>query len=140
MWLNMTVELNANFPILLPEFMDIKDKIFKLLHLDNLIESVSGYLEARLDLYKIEIREDLAKVLARSVIYVAIAGFGFLVLMFLSIGLAHFLNRYFAETYAGFWIVAGIYGAGFLIFLIFRKSIDRNFEKHFVEMIKRKNK
>ena len=120
--------------------MDLKDKIFKLLHLDNLIENVSGYMEARLDLYKIEIREDLAKVLARSVIYVGIAGFGFLVLMFLSIGLAHFLNRYFAETYAGFWIVAGIYGTGFLIFLIFRKSIDRNFEKHFVEMIKRKNK
>ena len=84
--------------------------------------------------------EDLAKVLARTIIYVAIVCFGFLVLTFLSIGLAHFLNRYFAETYAGFWIVAGIYGAGFLIFLIFRKNIDRNFEKHFIEMIKRKQK
>ena len=40
----------------------------------------------------------------------------------------------------GFWIVAGIYGLIFLIFIVFRRPIDRNFERHFMEMIKRKNK
>lgn len=118
----------------------IKDKIFKILHLDNLMESASGYVEARLELYKMEIREDVARVLSRTIIYLAIGLMGFLLLLFLSFGLAHFLNRYFAESYTGFWIVAGIYGVAFLVFLALRKNIDKNFEKHFIELIKRKDK
>ncbi len=118
----------------------LKDKIFKILHLDNLIDNVSGYVEARLDLYKLEIREDIARVLAKAMIYVTLGFFGFLLLIFFSVGLAHFLNHYFTETYAGFWIVGGIYGLVFLILLLFRKSIDRNFEERFMEMIKRKQK
>ncbi len=119
---------------------NIKDKIFKFLHLDNLVDNASGYVEARLELYKMEIREDVAKVLSRAIIYMTIGFFGFLLLIFFSIGLAYFLNQYFAETYVGFWIVSGIYGLAFLIFLVFRKSMDKNFEKHFIEMIKRKHK
>lgn len=118
----------------------IKDKIFKILHLDNLIDNASGYVEARLELYKIEIREDVAKVLSKALIYMTIGFFGFLLLIFFSVGLALFLNRYFAEAYIGFWIIGGIYGLAFLILLVFRKSINKDFEKHFMEMIKRKQK
>jgi len=33
-----------------------------------------------------------------------------------------------------------VYGLAFLIFLLLRKNINNNFEKHFSEMIKRKEK
>jgi len=119
---------------------NLKDKIFKFLRLDNLVEHMSGYVENRLELYKLEIREDVAKILSKAIIYCVLAVFGMLCLLFFSIGLAHFLNRYFTDEYAGYWIVAGLYGVAFLSFLVFRKVIDRNFEKHFVELIKRKAK
>jgi uncharacterized membrane protein YqjE len=119
---------------------NLKEKILKFLHLDNLFDSASGYVEARLELFKMEIREDVAKVLAIALVYIAIGLFGFLLLMFFSIGLAHFLNSYFSYSYIGYWIVAGIYGVAFLVFLIFRDSLYQNFERHFLGMIKKKNK
>jgi hypothetical protein len=82
----------------------------------------------------------VAKVLSKTLIYIAIAILGLLFLVFFSIGLAHYLNRFFADAYAGYWIVSGMYGVAFFIFLVFRRSIDRNFEKHFIEMIRRKRK
>ena len=119
---------------------NIKEKILKFLHLDNIIDSASGFVEARLELYKMEIREDVAKVLAWALVYATIGIFGFLLLIFFSIGLAHFLNDYFSHTYVGYWIVAGLYGVAFFIFLLFRKNIDKNFERHFIEMTRKKHK
>ena len=63
---------------------------------------------------------------------------GFLFLLFLSVGLAHFINSYFYSAYPGYWIVAAIYGLTFFMLMIFRKDIDRNFGKRFMEMTKRK--
>jgi hypothetical protein len=119
---------------------ELKDKVFKLLRLDNLVEHLSGYLETRLELFKLEVREDVAKVLSKAIVYLMMAFFGILFLIFFSIGAAQLLNAFFPGGYAGYWIVAGIYGVAFLIFIVFKKSIDRSFEKHFMEMIRSKQK
>jgi len=119
---------------------NLKDKIFKLLRLDNLMENLSGYAESRLELYKLEIREDVAKVLSKAIIYGFIGILGMLFLVFFSVGLAHFLNVFLAGAFIGYWIVAGLYAVALLIFMIFRKGIDRNFENHFMDIIKRKHK
>jgi uncharacterized membrane protein YqjE len=118
----------------------LKDKLIKALHLDNLMGNLTGYIESRMELFKLEIREDLARILSKALVYLAIALCGFLFLVFFSIGLAHFLNRYFSQEFVGYWIVAGIYIVAFLVFLVFRKDLDRGFEKHLVETIKRKQK
>jgi uncharacterized membrane protein YqjE len=118
----------------------IKDTLFKFLRLDNLVANISGYLESRLELYKIEIREDIGKALAKAMVYGVLGVFAFLFLIFFSIGLAHFINLYFYVSYAGYWIVAALYALVFILVIIFRKEIDSNFEKRFVEMTKRKVK
>lgn len=116
----------------------IKEKLFKVLRLENLVDSLSGYVETRLELFKLEIREDTAKVLSKALVYLAVALTGFLFLVFFSIGLAQFLNRYFVDEFAGYWIVGGIYGVAFFLILLFRKELDHRFEKHFLSVIKRK--
>jgi len=118
----------------------VKDSIFKFLRLDTLVSSFSGYIEARLQLYKMEIREDVGKALSKALVYAAMGFFAFLFLIFFSIGLAHFINFFMIGSFAGYWIVAGIYAVGFLLVVIFRKDIDANFEKRFFEMTKRKEK
>ncbi len=118
----------------------IKDTIFKFLRLDNLIENISGYVEARIELLKIEIREDVAKVLARALMVLIIVLLAVLFLLFFSVGLAHFLNSFFAEPYLGYWIVAGIYGLPCLIFIIFRKQIGHSIEHRMMNIIKHKAK
>jgi len=119
---------------------NLKEKIFKLLRLDNLMDNLSGYVESRLELYKLEIREDVARVLSKALVYAFMAIFAILFLVFFSVGLAHFINGYFSVAFAGYWIVAGLYALALLGFVIFRKGLDKGIEKHFMELIKRKQK
>lgn len=108
--------------------------------MDDLIENVSGYVEARAELIKLEIREEVSRLLAKSIVYAAIMLFAFLFLIFFSIGLAQYLNTFFEESFAGYLIVALIYGITFLVFLLFRDNIHKKFEKRLTDLIKRKEK
>jgi uncharacterized membrane protein YqjE len=114
----------------------IKDSLIKFLRLDNLVDNLSGYVEARIDLLKIEIREDVAKVLAQGLVVGAVLLLALMFLLFFSIGLANYLNTFFTNIYAGYWIVAGIYGIPCLIFLLFKSRISSYFEQKMMEIIK----
>ncbi len=116
----------------------LKETIFKFLRLDNLMESLSGYLEARIELLKIEIKEDIAKVLAKTLVILIMGFLAFIFLLFLSIGFAHYLNNFFEKEQIGYWIVAGIYGVPCLIFIIFRKDISHSMETYLTKKIKSK--
>ena len=118
----------------------IAESILKFLKLDGLINHVTGYFEARIALMKIEIREDIAKAMAKAIVTIVMLFTGLLCLLFFSVGLAQFINHYFDEPYAGYWLVAGIYFVAFLLLLIFRKGISSHFEHQLTELIKRKEK
>ncbi len=119
---------------------NIKDSIFKFLRIDNLIDNLVGYVEARVDLLKIEIKEDIAKVLARALMACAILFLALLFLLFFSVGLAHYINTFFESPYSGYWIVSGIYGIPCIAVVLLRKRINSYFEEYMREVIKRKEK
>ena len=118
----------------------ISESILKFLRLDNIIQHMTGYVETRIELMKADVREDLVLAISRSMVMVALFFMGFLFLIFFSIGLAQFLNRFFEKSYAGYCLVAGIYGATFLILLVFRKRIYQYFKHKLTQMLKRKEK
>lgn len=120
--------------------MNIVESILKLFKLDSIVGTLTGYVEARFELLKAEVREDVARAIARSLTITAMFLVGFLFLVFFSVGLAYFFNQYFEDTFAGFWIVAGIYGLILLLLLLFRKSIHGYFEQQLADMMKRKEK
>lgn len=115
----------------------IKETIFKLLRIDNLVDNISGYIETRVKLVKIEIKEDVARVLSKGLVSGSMIVIGLIFLFFISIGFAQFLNIYFEYSFEGYLIVGGIYLVIFVLFIIFRKSIDRKFQRYFSEMIKK---
>lgn len=118
----------------------LKDIVFKFLRLENLVSHLSGYVESRIALVKLEIREELAHTMAKAIVALVLAMFGFLVLLFLSIGLAEFLNQYFIGSFGGYLIVAGLYAVVFTILLIFRSSFLHSFEKQLIEIFRKKGK
>ena len=120
--------------------MDIKDTILKFFRLDNLINSLSGYVETRVDLLKLELREEVAKVISQGLLLVVLFLLGLLFLVFFSFGLANTLNSYFNDPYKGYWIVSGIYLLPFLLLLIFKNRITHYFERHLIEQAKRRKK
>jgi uncharacterized membrane protein YqjE len=118
----------------------VKDSIFKFLRLDNLVENLSGYVETRIELIKIEIREEIAKVISNALMVSVLFLLGLLFLIFFSIGAAHYLNGFFSNPSVGFWIISGIYGVLGLIIVLFRKRIGSFFERYLIEQTKRQKK
>jgi uncharacterized membrane protein YqjE len=115
---------------------NLKDSIFKFLRLDNLMGNLTGYVETQVKLVKMEVRDEVAKILARGLVIGCVLSLALLFLVFVSIGLAHYLNSLFQQAYLGYWIVAGIYGLPCALFLLFRKALSHSFEKYFAKQIK----
>jgi len=118
--------------------MDIKDSIFKFLRLDNFIENLSGYLETRVELIKLEVREEIAKLLSHALMIGLLLLLGLLFILFISLGWANYLNTHFNDSFSGYWIVAAIYGLPCLIIYVFRKRISQFFEQHLIIQAKKK--
>ena len=118
----------------------IKEAIFKFLRLDNLVDNLSGYFDTRVALIKIEIREEVARVITHGLMIATLFLLGLLFLVFLSIGMANYLNDYFHDSTTGFWIVSGAYALFGLIIGLFRKTIGHFFERYLIEQAKRHRK
>lgn len=108
---------------------NLKDEIFRLLGLDTLIRSVSGYIEARVELIKMEIREEITRHLSRLIVTLTGLLLALSALGFLSITLALVLNETLESPYLGFLIVGGSYLLIALLIFAFRDSISRSVQK-----------
>ena len=92
----------------------IESKIFKFLKLDSLLDGVKGYIDARIQLFKLEMQEKAANVLTSVIFIVMVVFCGLMTLVFLSLALGNFLNEVFGNTYLGFCVL----GLFYLIMLI----------------------
>jgi hypothetical protein len=114
------------------------EMLSKFLKLDGLIDNISGYVDARVKLLKIEVREDVAKVITRGLVFAVLFLIGFMFVVFLSIGIALILNQYFTNDFVGFLIVSGFYLFVFLVAVIMRKQVHEKLEHLFSEKLKHK--
>ena len=117
---------------------NIKESIVKFLRLDNLIGNLTGYVETQVKLVKLEVKDEVAKILSRGLVIASVLMLFVLFLLFFSVGFAHYLNEVFEQAYVGYWIVSGMYGLPCIIFLLFRKPISAAIEKYFAKQIKNK--
>jgi hypothetical protein len=118
--------------------MDLSS-IFKFLRLDNLIGSLSGYLETRLELLKLEVREEIIKVVSYGLMIGVCLLLGLLFLVFFSIGLANYISAHYNTTFTGYWIVSGSYAFICLVIILLRKNISHFIENHLKELTKHHN-
>ncbi|HEX7014203.1 MAG TPA: phage holin family protein [Cyclobacteriaceae bacterium] len=115
--------------------MVVKEKILKLLKLENLFESVSGYVESKLELFKMEVREEVAGIVARILVFVIIGLCFLLFLILASIGLAYYLGTLVGMT-GGILIVAGFYLLIFGLMIAFRESISEGINNMMIRMVR----
>jgi uncharacterized membrane protein YqjE len=113
------------------------NSITKFLKLDNLIENLTGFVETKVELVKVDIKEDLAKGLGTAVNYIIVSFVFALVILFLSLGVAIALADQLG-TLAGFSIVALFYLVVGVILLINRKKLSDKLTKQFAENFKKK--
>jgi len=106
----------------------VKEQIFRFLGIDNLLASLSDYLEARIAQVRQEIRNEIAKQLARVAMVLILVVLGLLTLAFISIAAGLVLNHWLGNSYGGFLIVAGVYLLITLIWWFGRHGISANME------------
>lgn len=84
-------------------------KIKEALSLERWIENFEGYLDARIELAKYDIREALVGLLVKAVFIAGMAFFGLLALVCLNFGLAFWLNTLLESSFAGFLLLGAFY-------------------------------
>jgi uncharacterized membrane protein YqjE len=115
----------------------LKDALSKIFKVDNLLDNLTGYVESRVELLKVEVKEDLTKGLAQGVGYLFIAFIFALFIIFLSIAVALLLSERFG-SFAGFSAVGIFYLIAGITLWFSRDRLIRKLENRFTFIFRKK--
>lgn len=107
--------------------------------MDSLIENITGYVEARIELMKIEMKEEVAKGLAKACVFIVITAVLTLFVLLVSMAVAYKVGENIG-TFGGFAVVAGFYLLLGVLLFLFRDSITGKLEEQLAEIMKKKKK
>jgi uncharacterized membrane protein YqjE len=120
----------------------VRDKkgLFSFLNLDSIVENLSGFVEKKIEIYKIEFKEEAARAGAKLVVMFVLALALFMAVFFFTVGLAAILNNVLESTYLGFLIMAGFYLLIVVVFIFLNRSfgINKSLEEMFLKIFKGK--
>lgn len=85
----------------------------KLFDLDKLIDTLTSYIENRVELLKLDFREQIAAAVAKAFNVLLQVVVGLMVVTFIFIGVAFLLNDLLKSTYLGFLIVGALFAIVF---------------------------
>jgi len=85
-------------------------------------KNITEYVRVKLELFKLEITEHVANILAQVIAYIVILLILSFILSMLSMGLSFYINELLDSNFVGFFITAGIHGLGLIIVFLFLKS------------------
>ncbi|OEK03139.1 hypothetical protein BFP97_17140 [Roseivirga sp. 4D4] len=81
----------------------------KLFDLDKLVDTLTGFLETKIELLKLDAQEESTKLIAKAVVSLMIAVLCLMALLLISIGLSNVLNSYLESNFLGYIIVGALY-------------------------------
>lgn len=84
-------------------------QVLIMLRIGEIIQTIKGIVETKVDMVKLDIQEQISGILSRLVILILMGGSLLLVLLFLSLSLAFFLSQYFESPHMGFLLVGLLY-------------------------------
>lgn len=105
-----------------------------LFNIQKLKQAISDYVRIKVELFKLDITEHVANILAQVIAYFIIISMLSLVLVFSTTGIAFLLNDLLDSVYLGFLITAGFYLLILIIVFILLKSgkLKAFFEKRLI--------
>lgn len=109
------------------------DKILQLisqfLQMSRITQLISDYVRSQVDVIKMELRTEIARIVAKAVVFIIIVISTFLLMIFISFAVAERVGIYYNNPYSGYLIVALFYVAVLIAVIIFRKSLVRFVER-----------
>jgi len=80
-----------------------------LFNLDRLIQNITRFLEIKLEIYELRLKEQLSETLANVATMLFVMSFAFVGVVFLSLALGFFLNDLFQSSFTGLLVVGAVY-------------------------------
>jgi len=94
-------------------------KFLDIFRIKNIVNALIGFIETKVELYKIQFKEEIAKALSILVLVIIFSMVGMLFILFLSHFISRLLNDLFDSQYLGFLIVTGFYLlSGIVVYLL----------------------
>jgi uncharacterized membrane protein YqjE len=115
----------------------LKDSLIKFFKLDSVASNLTGYVETRMELLKIEIKEDVARGVSKAVVFTVLAFAFTLFVFFISVALAYWIGEYIG-TPGGFAVISGLYLLVAVTLYLMRENISRKVEKQVLEITKKR--
>jgi uncharacterized membrane protein YqjE len=109
----------------------MENKFFKMFKLDGVFENAKGYIDSRIQLFKLEIEEKLSRLLSALLISAIVLFLSLLVLIFFSLALGNYINELLESSYAGFSIV----GIMYLLLIGITFSVRKTIQKKTLQLI-----
>lgn len=107
-------------------------KLLSFLKIDNIIDHISELIEAKIEVYKVELKYEVAKIGARLLSFIILSFFISLIVIFLSFSAATLINSLMESRYWGFFIVTGFYTLLVILYLSFKVNLGI---QHFFEKV-----
>ena len=80
----------------------------KLFDFDRLLETLTNYLETKLEIFKIDLKEEIGLIIAKMVVYLSIVLLGIVAIIFGLGALGAWLNVQLESAYLGYLIDFGV--------------------------------
>ncbi|MBT1706297.1 phage holin family protein [Chryseosolibacter indicus] len=115
----------------------LRDSLSKFFKVDALINNITGYVETKVELIKVEVKEELAEGLGKVINYLIIAFIFSLVILLISLGAAIVLSEKLGAL-GGYGIVAGFYLIIGIILLRRSATTSKQIENKILSNFKKK--
>lgn len=89
----------------------------------KLISTLIEYIETKVEIYKIQVREEAVKAFTAIILVIVFLMIALLFILFLSLFIAEIINQLLSNRYYGYLIVSGIYIIIGVIVYVSRKKI-----------------
>lgn len=114
--------------------MSENKRFLDIFRVKNVINALIGYIETKVELYKIQFKEEIAKALSILVLVIIFSMIGLLFVFFLSHFIAQIINNYVNSYYIGYLVVTFFYlVAGVIVYFTRNKIKDSVIDMMFPE-------
>lgn len=115
----------------------LRDSLAKFFKVDSLISNLTGYVETRIELLKIEAKEELTKGISSILVFLLMSFVFGVFIIFISVALALQIGK-FTGTIWGFVIVSAFYLIVGFALLMSRENLIKKLEKKISVIINKK--
>lgn len=106
--------------------MKERNKSINILNFDKLVDFITRFVELKLELYELKVKEQLVTILSSFATLALIISFGLFMVFFASLALGFYLNGVLESRFLGFLFVGLIYLFICIILILFKDKIITN--------------